>query len=234
MSNSGSNWSKPCWTSHLCFIPIENDESESEVIGSPSDPIDRSDDPQPFLPISEHVPYAGATVTMPDGATQFYAMMNNRRSVRAFSTRPVDYAIIEKCVLAAGTSPSGAHTEPWTFCVIESASIKSAIRDIIEKEEYENYMHRMSRQWTADLTPLKTNHEKSYLTDAPYLILVFKQVYGTYVECDISMTSMYVNLLSFLYWQDFGTMGPKSSTIIMKFLCQSLRVCYYVLCKRPD
>lgn len=36
----------------------------------------------------------------------------------------------------------------------------------------------MSKQWTTDLKPLRTNHIKEYLTDAPYTILVFKQTYG--------------------------------------------------------
>lgn len=36
----------------------------------------------------------------------------------------------------------------------------------------------MSKQWVTDLKPLKTNWEKQYLTDAPYLILVFKQLYS--------------------------------------------------------
>lgn len=169
---------------------IDNEESESDVIGSTADANDRSDDPQPFLPITEHIPYDGAVIKLPNGAAQFYAMMNNRRSVRAFSTRPVDYAIIEMCIQAAGTAPSGAHTEPWTFCIVEDSSIKLAIRDIIENEEYANYTHRMSRQWTADLTPLQTNHEKPYLTDAPYLILVFKQIYGM----SHSMTPLFVIL----------------------------------------
>lgn len=77
-----------------------------------------------------------------------------------------------------GTSPSGAHTEPWTFCVIQDAQIKHEIRNIVEAEEYLNYNQRMSRQWTTDLKPLKTDFIKEYLTDAPYLIIVFKQVYG--------------------------------------------------------
>lgn len=80
--------------------------------------------------------------------------------------------------LFQGTSPSGAHTEPWTFCVIKSDQIKQEIREIIEAEEYLNYSQRMSRQWTTDLRPLKTDFIKEYLTDAPYLILVFKQTHG--------------------------------------------------------
>lgn len=78
----------------------------------------------------------------------------------------------------SGTSPSGAHTEPWTFCLIQDKDIKLKIREIIEAEEYLNYSQRMARQWTVDLSPLKTDYIKEYLTEAPCLILVFKQVHG--------------------------------------------------------
>lgn len=66
--------------------------------------------------------------------------------------------------------------------MVQNAEIKRKIRDIIEDEELENYTKRMSRKWTTDLRPLKTNHVKEYLTDAPYLILVFKKVYGEFNE----------------------------------------------------
>uniref|UniRef100_A0A1B0FFD6 Nitroreductase domain-containing protein n=1 Tax=Glossina morsitans morsitans TaxID=37546 RepID=A0A1B0FFD6_GLOMM len=131
------------------------------------------------LPEVEHVPYIGATITLPGGSRQFYEMANNRRSVRAFKPHPIPaFEVIENCILAAGCAPSGAHTEPWTFCVISNKDLKHRIRCIVEREEEINYAQRMSKQWRNDLRPLKTNHVKSYLTDAPYLILVLKQVYG--------------------------------------------------------
>lgn len=80
--------------------------------------------------------------------------------------------------MCVGTSPSGAHTEPWTFCIIQDGQIKQDIREIIEAEEFTNYTQRMSKQWTTDLRPLKTDFVKEYLTDAPYLIIIFKQAYG--------------------------------------------------------
>lgn len=133
---------------------------------------------EPFLDENEHLPYPGATITINGGAEQFYDICNNRRSVRKYSRKSIDINIIKKCIECAGTSPSGAHTEPWTYCLIVDSKVKQEIRQIIEDEEYKNYKHRMSRQWTTDLRPLKTNYIKEYLTDAPYLILVFKQIYG--------------------------------------------------------
>lgn len=139
-------------------------------------------DPTPVLEEREHVPFAGATVTLDTdprkAAARFYDMVNNRRSVRKFSPRSVDITVVEKCIHAAGTGPSGAHTEPWTFCLISDPDIKAQIREVIESEELINYQQRMSKQWTTDLRPLKTNHVKEYLTEAPYLVLIFKQTYG--------------------------------------------------------
>lgn len=140
--------------------------------------IDQEDEFSPSLETKDHVPFSGASITLPGGAKQFYEMANDRRSVRKYSRKPVPIEMIENCVRAAGTGPSGAHTEPWTFCVVSSAEIKQEIRDIIEQEELLNYMQRMHKQWTTDLSPLKTNHVKEYLTDAPHLILIFKQTYG--------------------------------------------------------
>ncbi|XP_011494166.1 PREDICTED: iodotyrosine dehalogenase 1 [Ceratosolen solmsi marchali] len=79
---------------------------------------------------------------------------------------------------STGTSPSGAHTEPWTFVAVSSASVKRQIRAIVEREEEVNYRKRMGHEWTTVLQPLRTSWRKDYLTDAPYLILVFKQDYG--------------------------------------------------------
>lgn len=165
----------------------------------------RDADSRPSM-ISDHVPYRGLTIKLDETGETFYNLVNDRRSVRKFNeNRTIDRAVIEKCILAAGkfipfeqnqkqmviflvvgTSPSGAHTEPWTFCLIENAEIKYRIREIIEREEYINYTQRMSRQWTADLRPLKTDHIKEYLTDAPYLILAFKQIYGNLVSTVIA------------------------------------------------
>ncbi|XP_058463922.1 iodotyrosine deiodinase [Malaya genurostris] len=155
-------------------------------------------DPTPVLEEKEHVPFVGATIVLDENpikaADRFYDIVNNRRSVRQFSSRPVDVSIVEKCIHAAGTSPSGAHTEPWSFCLVSDPKTKGQIREIVEAEELINYQQRMSKQWTTDLRPLKTNHLKEYLTEAPYLILIFKQTYG--VKEDGSKKQHYYNEIS--------------------------------------
>lgn len=81
-----------------------------------------------------------------------------------------------------GTSPSGAHTQPWSFVVVKNPALKSQIREIVEKEEEINYKKRMNNRWLKDLEKFRTNWIKPYLDDAPVLILVFKQVYSMNAE----------------------------------------------------
>jgi len=72
-------------------------------------------------------------------AREFYQLMNQRRTVRFFSDEPVSMSIIEDIIRTGGTSPSGAHTEPWTFAVIKSPEVKKQIRAVVEEEEKINY-----------------------------------------------------------------------------------------------
>lgn len=135
-------------------------------------------DLSPSLLVENYVNYPGAQKTFPGGVDRFYEMLNDRRSIRHFSSRPIDLSDVEKAIHCAGTSPSGAHCEPWTFVLVTNPELKQQIREVIENEEYINYKQRMHRQWTTDLQPFKTNHVKEYLTTAPCLILVFKQTHG--------------------------------------------------------
>ncbi|MBN3270764.1 IYD1 deiodinase, partial [Polyodon spathula] len=109
---------------------------------------------------------------------QFFELLNKRRSVRFISPKPVPREVIDNVIRTAGTSPSGAHTEPWTYVVVADPDMKHKIREIIEEEEEINYRQRMGEKWVNDLKRLRTNWIKEYLDTAPYLILIFKQVYG--------------------------------------------------------
>lgn len=110
-----------------------------------------NNDLKPFLPKNDHVPFSGTKVTLSRGADEFFEVLNDRRSIRTFSRKKVDFNVIRKCIEAAGwlihfyiflrinwtskkfsgTSPSGAHTEPWTFCVVEDQEMKVQIREVI-------------------------------------------------------------------------------------------------------
>jgi len=107
----------------------------------------------------------------------YYKKISKRRSVRDFSDKEVPREVIESILKAAGSAPSGANKQPWTFCVISNTELKSEIRKLAEIEEYENYHGRMSDSWKEDLEHLGTDHIKEFLEVAPYLIVVFKKMY---------------------------------------------------------
>ena len=107
----------------------------------------------------------------------FYEWMNKRRTVREFSDKAVPREVIENILLTASTAPSGAHKQPWTFCVVKDRVIKAEIRQAAEKEELESYENRMSEEWLEDLKPFQTDWQKPFLETAPYLIVVFKKAY---------------------------------------------------------
>jgi nitroreductase len=111
-------------------------------------------------------------------STKFYEQLSMRRSVRSFATTPVDRAVVERCILSASTAPSGANKQPYTFCIVEDAALRAEIRKQAEIEELRNYQERMNAQWLADLEPLGTDYNKPFITEAPYLVVLFKQVYG--------------------------------------------------------
>jgi nitroreductase len=110
-------------------------------------------------------------------ALAFAAEMRRRRTTRHFSERPVPRRVIEACLEAGGTAPSGAHLQPWHFVVVESAELKRRIRIAAEKAEEEFYATAPA-EWLAALAPLGTDAHKPYLEAAPYLIAVFAERYG--------------------------------------------------------
>jgi len=116
---------------------------------------------------------------LPGRSRLFFEWMNKRRSVRDFSDKPIAKEVIENIIKTASTAPSGAHKQPWTFCIVSDPVLKKKIREAAEKEEYESYNNRMSEEWLKDLAPLQTDWSKPFLETAPYLIIVFKRIYET-------------------------------------------------------
>lgn len=112
----------------------------------------------------------------------FLQMMRTRRTVRDYSSDPVPIKLIENAIAAAGTAPSGANQQPWTFVVVSDPHIKRKIRIAAENEEKESYDNRMSAEWLAALAPLGTDWRKAHIEDAPYLIVVFLQAFGLRVD----------------------------------------------------
>ncbi len=110
---------------------------------------------------------------MRDRARTFREELQRRRTIRTFSDRPVPREIIEECLRAAGTAPSGANMQPWHFVVVSDPDVKKQIREGAEKEERAFYERRASQEWLEALAPLGTDWRKPFLEEAPYLIVIF-------------------------------------------------------------
>ncbi|MBT8038667.1 MAG: nitroreductase family protein [Xanthomonadales bacterium] len=106
-------------------------------------------------------------------ARAFYEEVKTRRSVRDFSAKPVERAVIENALLAAGTAPNGANRQPWYFVAVAENDLKRKIREAAEREERAFYEHRAGKEWLEALAPLGTDHRKPFLETAPWLIVVF-------------------------------------------------------------
>lgn len=107
-----------------------------------------------------------------------YERLRQRRTVRDFTDRSVPREAIEAAIMAAGTAPSGANQQPWTFVAVSDPETKRAIRQAAEAEEREFYEQRAPEEWLAALAPLGTDANKPFLETAPWLIAVFVQNYG--------------------------------------------------------
>jgi len=112
----------------------------------------------------------------------FLEQMRERRTVRDFSPEPVPVEVIENAIATAGTAPSGAHQQPWTFVVISDLDVKRRIRVAAEEEEQRSYEGRMPDEWLEALRRLGTDWRKPHIEEAPYLIVVFEQAYGIHAD----------------------------------------------------
>jgi iodotyrosine deiodinase len=161
----------------------------------------------------------------------FLDWMDKRRTVRDFSDKPIDKKILENIILSASTAPSGAHKQPWTFCVVTNPDLKKQIRAAAEKEEFDSYNGRMTPEWLEDLAPLGTSWEKPFLDIAPALIIVFKRAYefagekkknNYYVTESVGIATGF--LLAAIH--DAGLVALTHTPSPMNFLCKLL--------SRPD
>jgi iodotyrosine deiodinase len=111
-------------------------------------------------------------------AEAFYAFIRKRHSVREFTDQAVDKAVIESCLRAAGTAPSGANHQPWHFACVSSTETKREIRLAAEKEEREFYGGKAGDEWLGNLKKMGTDAQKPFLETAPWLIAIFAERYG--------------------------------------------------------
>jgi iodotyrosine deiodinase len=113
-----------------------------------------------------------------DVACAFADDLACRRTVRDYAPTLVPRAVIEHCLRAAGTAPSGANQQPWRFVAVEDPEIKRRIREAAEAEERAFYAHRAPEEWLDALAPLGTGADKPFLETAPWLIGIFYERFG--------------------------------------------------------
>lgn len=163
---------------------------------------------------------------MLDRAEANLHLLQRRHSIRSFSDRPVAKEVIEHCIRAAGTAPSGANHQPWHFVAINQAEMKAQIRQAAEDLESTFYQRRAGQEWLDALKPLGTHASKPYLEKAPWLIAVFSQKKGG-IENNGEQTNYYVHesvgiatgfLLQALHNAGLGTLThtPKPMSFLSK------------------
>ena len=141
--------------------------TSSDADSQPRQPPQPAFVPLPYTPVEPEECLARAK--------RVYEQMEQRRSVRHFSDRPVSREVIEYLIRTAATAPSGAHKQPWTFVAISDSNLKAEIRRAAEEQERRSYERRMPRDWLEALEPLGVDWHKPYLETAPWLVVVFKQ-----------------------------------------------------------
>ena len=128
---------------------------------------------------------------MARASAEHLSFIRTRRSVREFSDREIPLEIINNIVSAAASAPSGANKEPWFFSIIRDPDVKHQIRLGAEKEEKLFYTQKAPKDWLKDLNKFGTDWHKEFLEIAPYLIVVFKQIYD--LDNNVKYKNYYVN-----------------------------------------
>ena len=125
-----------------------------------------------FVPLDwEELPDA----EMQKKALELFENMNKRRTTRHFSSRHVPKELIETAIMCGSTAPSGAHLQPWTFVAVSNQELKAKMREAAEAEERKTYSERMPEAWQEVLEPLGTDAVKEHMTDAPWIVVLFRQ-----------------------------------------------------------
>lgn len=181
-------------------------------------------------PLSDYIEYP--VDEMLSRSKEFYVDIKRRHTVRSFSDRPVPKEIIENCIKAAATAPSGANHQPWHFVAVHSSEIKKQIREQAEAHERSFYEGRAGEEWLGALKPLGTDADKPYLEHAPWLIAIFSQKKGG-INAEDKNTNYYVHesvgiatgfLINALHSSGLVTLThtPKPMSFLSK------------VCKRPE
>jgi nitroreductase len=70
-----------------------------------------------------------------DGIDALEALLQGRRSVRAFTDAPVSPALVERILRAAVLAPSASNKQPWRFFVMDDAVRIRSLADAVRAEK---------------------------------------------------------------------------------------------------
>jgi nitroreductase len=99
-------------------------------------------------------------------------LAKRRKTVRQFLPDKPPMEDVLTAIKAAKEAPSGMNAQPWKFVVVDDEWLKARIREACEREEKKFYS-KTKGDLMSWLNANGFRPEKPFLTEAPYLILVF-------------------------------------------------------------
>ncbi len=99
-------------------------------------------------------------------------LMRKRRSIRRYRASSISRQVINRIVEAASCAPSGLNRQPWFFVAVGRVDLKNRIREDCEKRERRLH-EQVKGSFKESLALFDISPVKSFLTKAPYLIVVF-------------------------------------------------------------
>ncbi|ACJ75549.1 iodotyrosine dehalogenase 1 [Thermosipho africanus Ob7] len=101
-----------------------------------------------------------------------FDLAKKRKTTRIFLNEKVNIEDIKYAINVAKEAPSGMNSQPWHFVIVDDEKLKEKIRKSVEEKE--KIFYEKSKGKLKDfLNEYNITWQKSFLTEAPYLILVY-------------------------------------------------------------
>jgi nitroreductase len=123
-----------------------------------------------------------------------YNLTKRRKTIRKFSSRPVDWKDVAIAIKSACQAPSGANAQPWRFLIVTDPQTKKRIRKACEQGEKEFYskVNGELKKW---LLRRGLNWRKPFLEEAPMLTLIFSKKKAPYSTQSVWLAIGYILLV---------------------------------------
>lgn len=122
----------------------------------------------------------------------FYEVVNKRKSVRDFQSKPVEEEKLQRVLEAGLKAPSNNHLRQWEFILIKDAGQRRKVAELAQKgksitdemeleKKLENFSDPIQREMYRKAIPVQVN----MLVSAPELLVVCYRLRKTLKECEI-------------------------------------------------